>query len=610
MRQTLGNMLKIIRQNGKTLVLFEVYYRLLGALLILPLADWLLNLAIRLSPYSVLTNRVIIDFFLLPTTWPLLLVLVLVMSVFLVYELIALTLLFHYAYHDVPITLRELIKLSLVKTRRIVERYHIVLLLPSLIFLLLVHLFHIAPLASSFALPEYFIEQLFIYRTIQIVFIVFMLFLLFLFIENLFTLQIFTIEESSMKNTYRKMRTMLFGRRGRLTGEFFLLNAVMNALLYGFYFLLIACIALIVMLIRGQAVVLSVILTMLYIVYLAVAAIATFILIPLNAAWITTRYEQIAKSEGIKLPVPTKKAFKIPALNPKRTRLTIAVAVIAIFTLNITSVFAAVREERVPLFYLNQPEIIAHRGSSLRAPENTLAAFDLALYENADAVEFDVHLSADGVPVVLHDFTLGRTTNISGNPRVDAVSFEAIRALDAGSWFSAEFAGEQVPTLNETLALIDRDATIYLEPKINDTDLNAQIIALLEIHDLIDNTVILSFNQQTLEDFKNRNAQIETLYLITTFIGDFDRILNLDYVDHYGFEVSFLLNNPRYVSRIQDAGKRVSVWTVNDTERIRAATELGVDGIITDDPILAREAVYSTQTRSLYANILRQLFSD
>src|SRR5512139_733767 len=94
---------------------------------------------------------------------------------------------------------------------------------------------------------------------------------------------------------------------------------------------------------------------------------------------------------------------------------------------------------------LSQPIIFAHRGASAHAPENTLAAFELALAQQADAIELDVKLSADGQVIVIHDSSVDRTTN--GHGKVQDMTLVEIKALDAGSFFSSQFAGEKIPTL-------------------------------------------------------------------------------------------------------------------------------------------------------------------
>lgn len=99
-------------------------------------------------------------------------------------------------------------------------------------------------------------------------------------------------------------------------------------------------------------------------------------------------------------------------------------------------------------------EIVAHRGSRINRPENTLTAFEEAIRVGADGIELDVHLSKDGEVVVIHDETVDRTTNGSG--RVRHLTIAELKELDAGSWFDAAFAGEKIPTLLEVLELLER----------------------------------------------------------------------------------------------------------------------------------------------------------
>ncbi|MCH8223768.1 MAG: hypothetical protein IH868_10205 [Chloroflexi bacterium] len=123
--------------------------------------------------------------------------------------------------------------------------------------------------------------------------------------------------------------------------------------------------------------------------------------------------------------------------------------------------------------------LIAHRGFSSRAPENTIAAFDLAIDAGFDNIELDAHLSADGVPVVIHDDALDRTTDGSG--QVSSLTLPELRELDAGAWFGDDraYAGAAVPTLDDVLERYAGRAHIHLELKSQDPDLPGVVIALL-----------------------------------------------------------------------------------------------------------------------------------
>jgi len=138
---------------------------------------------------------------------------------------------------------------------------------------------------------------------------------------------------------------------------------------------------------------------------------------------------------------------------------------------------------------------IAHRGASLAAPPNTLAAFEKAIELGADGVELDVHLSADGVPVVIHDFTVDAITDGSG--RVAELTLTQLKQLDAGSSFDPAFGGERVPTLEEVLKHIGNRVLLNIELKTTslcDKGLEQAVITLVEHHGLIERVLLSSFN--------------------------------------------------------------------------------------------------------------------
>ena len=135
-----------------------------------------------------------------------------------------------------------------------------------------------------------------------------------------------------------------------------------------------------------------------------------------------------------------------------------------------------------PLALSGAVEIIAHRGFSARAPENTIAALTLALEEGATAVEFDLRTAGDGNPVLMHDKTLNRTTN--GIGKVEELSLGELTKLDAGSWFNSTFEGERVPSLAEALECLKVQVkTIFAELKGESTTQNLRNSSQTKIHE-------------------------------------------------------------------------------------------------------------------------------
>jgi len=242
---------------------------------------------------------------------------------------------------------------------------------------------------------------------------------------------------------------------------------------------------------------------------------------------------------------------------------------------------------------LPRPAIFAHRGASLYAPENTLAAFRLAVEQGADAIELDAKLSADGHVVVIHDQTVDRTTD--GTGRVGELTLDALRRLDAGSHFGPEFAGEPVPTLEEVFAAVGAHLPINVEltnyASLRDR-LPEKVAELVRRHGLEQRVLFSSFNPLALIHVRRElpHAPIGLLAmpggrgsLARSWPG---RLLNYDAL-HPAWEDA----TRRLIESAQRRGRRVHAYTVNQRPAMETLFDRGVDGIFTDDPILARQVL-------------------
>ena len=283
--------------------------------------------------------------------------------------------------------------------------------------------------------------------------------------------------------------------------------------------------------------------------------------------------------------------------------------------------------------------IIAHRGASAEAPENTLAAFRRAIELGADGVEFDVRLAADGVPVVIHDATLKRTAGI--DRRVADITSAELARLDVGSWFNRHhghladeaYALERIPTLERVLDFLhdpeandsvspepreymqkpdrqggrDRQVDqyalayarasatplIYIELKIDTsaevaplTDAVARVIA---VSPLLPNLIVQSFDLRVITRVREHLPDIKTAALfgsrLSHFVGGRHRIVDLA-LEHGANHLSLhhSLVTERMSTRAAAAGLPITAWTVNDPNYLPRAAELGVYAAITNDP--------------------------
>lgn len=229
-------------------------------------------------------------------------------------------------------------------------------------------------------------------------------------------------------------------------------------------------------------------------------------------------------------------------------------------------------------------EILAHRGASGTAPENTIAAFKKALIDGCDGFEFDVQQTKDGKIVVFHDWTLERTSNGQGHLR--DYTLEELKKLDVGRWFSDEFKGEKIPTLEETLDIIPDDKLINIELKEEHSVERGTENKLLEIIKRYPNKniIVSSFSHNLLKNLKDLDSSIKIGILLESALVNLDKYIeNLGFnIDAYHPSKSFL--NQKDVDYLNSKNIDINVWTVNSSKDAKILKDMGVTRIITNFP--------------------------
>lgn len=238
---------------------------------------------------------------------------------------------------------------------------------------------------------------------------------------------------------------------------------------------------------------------------------------------------------------------------------------------------------------LPRPTIFAHRGASAHAPENTLAAFELAIQHGAPALELDAMLTSDRQVVVIHDATVDRTTD--GTGQVRQMSLAALKELDAGSKFDSAFKGEQIPTLAEVFETVGMRIFINIEIKNYASpldDLPSHIATLVQKYNLAEHILFSSFNPLALLKMRRLLPQVPRGLLIfhgsagTWARGWLGRRFPCQALHPDLRDVT-----PAFIANTHHAGRRMHVYTVNQPDEIKRLFGWGVDGIFTDDPQLA-----------------------
>ena len=234
----------------------------------------------------------------------------------------------------------------------------------------------------------------------------------------------------------------------------------------------------------------------------------------------------------------------------------------------------------------SRPLVIAHRGASAEAPENTIAAFELALAQGADAIELDVHLSRDDHPVVIHDGTLERTTNGVGSVRDRTV--QELKRLDAGGSHSSVFRGQQIQTLQEVLERFRDRTRFWIELK-GGSDLypgiEERVVACLEIYEVIDRALVQSFDHEALARLRTLSREVTLGALVAQ--PPLDPAVVAPGIVQAICPGAYLLTE-HDTAAILGAGLGCYVWTVNEPAQMDRLVSWGVSGIITDRPALLR----------------------
>lgn len=243
-----------------------------------------------------------------------------------------------------------------------------------------------------------------------------------------------------------------------------------------------------------------------------------------------------------------------------------------------------------------EPFLVAHRGASHDAPENTLPAFELAWEQGADAIEGDFHLTSDGRIVCIHDFD---TQRVSGTKRiVKSSTLEELRTLDAGEWFHPKWKGVRIPTFQEVAATVPAGKNLYIEVKCG-PEIVPELLREIQVSGLQDSQIaIISFNAPVIREMKEQAPQFKALWLtsfekVSPLKPSEDEVLaTLREIKADGFSSRADARlTSEYINTLSNAGFEYHCWTVDAPEVARKFLKLGALSVTTNRPAFLREAL-------------------
>lgn len=574
----------MIKFNFSTLILFELLHKGV-ALIILPAIEYIFNISMGISGMKYLTTDNIIKLLINPISMILIILILIVLSFYVFFEFISIILCLNKSMQCEKIGVIELIKISLNKAVVIFYPKNILLMIFVILIIPLTNIGLTSNVIGRLRLPEYIQDYIQSNYILNIIYLMLMIILYILVTKWIFSMHEMALSTNNFKEARKKSVRLTKDKSIKIiiasTG-IITLTAVIEIFLYHFIIILIGLwTKYYTANYSNYNNDLKSIFINRYFVFndyvKIISMVATFII---NIGFISTLYYKYNGIEIKKVNIESSKKF--------RTKSLIKVALI-LFLIQINTIaFSSYGYNEFNTDFFYNTKATAHRASALIAPENTLAGIRESILSQAEYAEIDVQETKDGELIIIHDSNFKRTTGVDKN--VWEVNYDEVKTYDAGSYFSSNFAGEKIPTLEEVMKYSKGKINLIIEIKLNGHekgDIANKVIDLVKEYDFEKQCIIASMDKDILKKVKEIDSNLETCYLTALAYGDF---YNLDYADAYGIESTFV--NREVVNSIHNIGKKIFVWTINNQDLMKKMVDINVDSIITDNPYLVLDTIY------------------
>ncbi|MCR5214591.1 MAG: glycerophosphoryl diester phosphodiesterase membrane domain-containing protein [Eubacterium sp.] len=578
---------KLFRFNMANVILFEIIFKTVSFAVLVPLYSAFVNMAVSLSGINYLTKETMKKFLKAPSTYAFIFIMLVFMGMYISINVSAISYSCHRANHLMKTSPVLMAFVGFKNAIRILRPRN----LPVFAFILCYFpvmtnvIFNCEILGIK---APYIIDFLSWNKILTIVIAVVYAILLLYSLRYTFLLHIFNIEKVSFRKAIDRSKEVLANSRKKTILSVF--NAVVlivgiPVLINYFY----SGIVLDKVLASEEAVK---VVTMIYeTVKMVMALCYVLIGLPLIYAFICNcYYDLVPEVEGQK-SIDDCENYDAKKSTQKEIRvMALALSLAIIFNISfymlkrygVISVNAEI---------LDKVTVTAHRGACKEAPENTLAAFELAIEEGADVIELDVRQTKDGEIVIMHDESLYRTCGVK--KKVGKLTYDELKGYSAGAKFKGAnkelYKDEKIPTLREAIELIDDRAALNIElkPAKTDKDLVESVAAIVAEYDLYDDCVVTSMNYKAVSKVKQVDEKIHTVYVMSVAVGD---ISNLEYADAFSIKYRYINND--IIRQAHSQGKEVYAWTVDSKGILEKMMLLDVDSIITNKPADMRRQMY------------------
>lgn len=608
--------IEILKCNIWTLLGFEFLFKIISALIFKPLFWNIFNFTMKATGYSYLTKENVIGFLLNPFTLLLLLGLIMIMTVYNMFDITTVIVILDQSYQEKKINIINAIKLSFKKCIKMLKLRNLSL---AFFILFLIPFLQIG-VASSFVhninIPEFIFKVIEENHILSIIFYMVMALLTALFMRWIYSIHYFVLEDVNFKEARRKSAEL--GKNKHVTDLFALISIqVLIAIGYILFIALevlgiIASNNILENMVIAKSIATTIIWFFMAISFMALEVLST----PISYACISVLFylhkrEKHEKVKSIKIDKNEEKILWVDTLKGYLIVLTsVIIGMGAFFSYGVYKGWYNINIEKT-----RELEVTAHRGASLDYPENTISAFIGAKNLGADWIELDVQQTKDGKIIVFHDKNFKRITGVNANTW--ELTYEEVSKLNAADYFEGkDFIisdsatlqetsnnHEKIPLLEEVINFAKENGiklNIELKPTGHETDFEKKVIDIINELEFREECVITSQVYEVLERVKEYDKEIETVYVMSLAYGD---IAPLEAADNFSIEATSVTK--KLVKRIHKKGKKLYAWTVNTEENIRKMIDLNVDNIITDDVTLAKKIIDSSKNANLIDKYVR-----
>ena len=599
----------LLKLNIGTLLVFELLYKFASMAVFKPLLTGVMKLALKAQGLSYLSDETIGTFIRSPLTWFFLLLIVLGMAFFTLFDICCIITCIHASFRKQAMPLLALMRKGLKTSLRVIYQRNIVMILYLLIIIPMTHALVISGYITKFAVPQFIVDYIMSHTWLAILYIGFWIYIGLRSFHWIYSLHYFCLENCNFKqarkrswklqkNHYWTDLTIVLGWSAACIGIYYgvilsgswLVSRVNQALPTQDLFSSLT--------LSGISLLLDVCGALFFCFDLPLFFICISLLFYYRKAAAGERIPRVFRDLDNAYRITNTRWVKKIYMYRKRI---IALSIVVVIGVNFAYNFAD-RRGVLHMGLDNPVEVTAHRGYSAVYPENTIPAFKGAIQVGADWAELDVQQTADGEVIVMHDSNLKRTTGL--DKEVWQVTWDEIKDLDNGSWFDKKYQTVRIPTLEEVLKVCRGKIHLNIEikPSGHDKDLEEQVAKLLKKYHMRDTCVVSSLKYDSLRKIKQADDSIETAYITSVSYGNFT---DLEYADGYSVESTLLSKS--FVNKAQKAGKQIYVWTVNSEERLEKVVGMGIDNVITDDPVMAKELIYEQEHSTFWDRYVKQL---